>query len=206
MDGAEVQVHLNGKRVEAEPKRSRFDAQMKEVDVTGHVTAGANDLAVRLVVERETGGIVDHLKLVGSFALEGSAENGYRLVAPQTDARPAPWTEQGYPFFSGSGVYRARFDAPAVGEGDRVVLEVPMRDDVLEVEVNGSPAGVRLWDPYELDVTELLRPGGNEIALRVANTIANLLNGVARPSGIAGAPRLVTVPSRSRVGARERGA
>jgi hypothetical protein len=68
---------------------------------------------------------------------------------------------------------------------------VPMRDDVLEVEVNGRPAGVRLWDPYAVEVTGLLRPGPNELALRVANTPANLLNASPRPSGLAGRPRLV---------------
>jgi hypothetical protein len=66
-----------------------------------------------------------------------------------------------------------------------------MRDDVLEVEVNGQAAGVRLWDPYTVEVTGLLRPGGNELVLRVANTPANLLNGSPRPSGLAGTPRLV---------------
>ena len=66
-----------------------------------------------------------------------------------------------------------------------------MRDDVLEVEVNGRRAGVRLWDPYLVEVTGLLRPGPNDLALRVANTPANLLNGTPRPSGLAGRPRLV---------------
>jgi hypothetical protein len=31
----------------------------------------------------------------------------------------------------------------------------------------------------------------NEVAIAVTNTLANLLNGVARPSGLAGPPRLV---------------
>ncbi|HEX6008903.1 MAG TPA: hypothetical protein VFZ50_02240, partial [Actinomycetota bacterium] len=204
VDGSDVRVHLNGTMVDAQPKRSRFDAQMRELDLTPHVRTGSNDLAIRLVVERNTGGIVDHLKLVGTFGLDGDAEKGYRMVAPRSAARPAPWTEQGYPFYSGTGVYRARFDAPSVGDGERVVLEVPMGDDVLEAEVNGRSAGVRLWDPYAFDVTDLLLPGENEITLRVANTIANLLNGVDRPSGIAGAPRLVAVSSKARVGARQR--
>ena len=75
--------------------------------------------------------------------------------------------------------------------GRRLLLEVPMRDDVLEVVVNGSPAGVRLWDPYLVEVTGLLRPGANDLALRVANTPANLLNATPRPSGLAGRPRLL---------------
>jgi hypothetical protein len=52
-------------------------------------------------------------------------------------------------------------------------------------------AGVRLWDPYVVEVTDQLREGENEVALAVTNTLANLLNGVDRPSGLAGAPTLV---------------
>jgi hypothetical protein len=68
---------------------------------------------------------------------------------------------------------------------------MPMRDDVVEVFVNDERAGVRLWDPYELDVTDLLRPGENRLEIRVSNTPANLLNAERRPSGLAGPPALV---------------
>lgn len=190
-DGSDPRIYLNGAPVDGAHERSRFDAQMREADLSRLVVPGVNDLAVRLVVEGQTGGIVDHLKLVGSFELEASADGRYAIVEPRSEVEPAPWTAQGYPFYSGLGVYRRRIDGAASGDGERVLLDVPMTDDVLEVEVNGRPAGVRLWDPYVVDVTDLLRPGENEVTLRVANTIANLLNGVDRPSGIAGPPRLV---------------
>jgi alpha-L-rhamnosidase len=190
-DGADARIYLNGARVDGPDERARFDAQMREVDLSTLLVRGANELAVRLVVEGSTGGIVDHLKLVGSFALDGDLEHGYSLAEENPDAEPEPWTEQGYPFYSGIGVYRTRVEAPTLGDPNRVLLEVPMGDDVVEVEMNGRSAGVRLWEPYAVDVTELLRPGPNDVTLRVANTIANLLNGVDRPSGIAGAPRLV---------------
>ena len=72
----------------------------------------------------------------------------------------------------------------------RVSLDISMQDDVVEVIVNGERAGVRLWDPYVVDISRYVHPGRNELALRIANTPANLLNGVTRPSGLAGAPRL----------------
>jgi alpha-L-rhamnosidase len=191
-DGDDPRVWLNGLEVLWTPARSRIDAQMKELDLSGHACQGRNLLAVRLVLREPTGGLVDHVKLLGSFALAGDAEDGYRMVArPAGPARPESWTDQGYPFYSGQGVYRANVDVPAELAGRRLSLEVPMRDDVLEVEVNGRPAGVRLWDPYAVEVTGLLRPGPNEIALRVSNTPANLLNASPRPSGLAGRPRLL---------------
>jgi hypothetical protein len=62
---------------------------------------------------------------------------------------------------------------------------------VLEAIVNGEPAGVRLWPPYGIDVTEQAVPGENAIELRVANTAINLLSAQPRPSGLREAPRLV---------------
>jgi hypothetical protein len=173
------------------PVRSRIDAEMGEVDLSGRARPGGNVLAVRLVLREPTGGLVDHVKLLGSFALAGDPEAGHRIVArPAGPMRPASWTGQGYPFYSGRGVYRTTVEVPDTLAG-RLLLEVPMRDDVLEVEVNGRPAGVRLWDPYVVEVTGLLRLGPNEVTLRVANTPANLLNATPRPSGLAGQPRLV---------------
>jgi hypothetical protein len=142
-------------------------------------------------VEGPTGGIVDRLKLMGAFALAGSPSDGYRIAAPLDEASPAPWTEQGHPFLSGTATYRRTFELPDGFAGHRVFLEVPMVDDVIEVSMNGRPAGVRLWDPYEVEVTDLLEPGTNEVAIAVTNTLANLLNGSARPSGLAGPPRLL---------------
>jgi hypothetical protein len=66
-----------------------------------------------------------------------------------------------------------------------------MEDDVLEVLVNGQSAGVRLWTPYQVEITNLLKSGENTLELRIANTLVNLLEAVERPSGLSGAPKLV---------------
>jgi hypothetical protein len=88
-------------------------------------------------------------------------------------------------------VYRRKFELPEAFEGQRVFVAPAMEDDVLEVLINGQSAGVRLWEPYQIEVTDLLKPGENTIEMRVANTLVNLLERVERPSGLAGAPRLV---------------
>src|SRR3712207_7792224 len=41
--------------------------------------------------------------------------------------------------------------------GQRIFLEPEMQDDVLEVIVNGQSAGVRLWAPYQMEITNLDR-------------------------------------------------
>lgn len=190
-DGDDSEVWLNGSPLTAPRLRSRIDAQMQELDLSSAVRAGRNVLAVRLVLRDATGGIVDHIKLLGRFGVAGDEGHPYRIAGCPEGGEPSSWTEQGYPFLSGRGVYRVAFDVDQDYEEGRLYLEVPMRDDVLEAEINGQNAGVRLWDPYLFEITGFVHEGRNEVVLRVANTLANLLYGIARPSGLAGAPRLL---------------
>ena len=164
---------------------------MKAVEITPHLRQGENLIALRLVVTNPTDGLLDLLKITGDFSLTPRGDGTYSIEAPCTSLQPGPWTHQGYPHFSGRAVYRKRFELPDSFIGQRVFIEPEMDDDVLEVMVNGQSAGVRLWTPYRIEITHLLRPGENTLELRVANTLVNLLEAVERPSGLAGAPKLV---------------
>src|SRR5919202_7016533 len=164
---------------------------MKTIDVTERVVEGRNVLAVRLTLRSPTDGITDRLKLIGRFGVVRGEDGSYGIVRPVEAVKPASWTEQGYPFYSGVGIYRTRFSLPEEFAGYSITLESNAGDDVLEVVVNGSPSGVRLWPPYTVDVTSAVHEGENSIELRVANTPANLLNAEERASGLSEAPRLV---------------
>jgi hypothetical protein len=189
--GSEWSLYVNGRQVKARPERSQVDAQMKAVDITSFLQKGENLIALRLVVTNATDGLLDLLKLTGDFSLVSQEDGTYRMDAPCKTIQPSSWTTQGYPHFSGRAVYRKRFELPDAFKDQRVFVEPEMEDDVLEVLVNGQSAGVRLWEPYQVEVTDLLKSGENILDLRVANTLVNLLERVERPSGLAGAPRLV---------------
>jgi hypothetical protein len=59
-----------------------------------------------------------------------------------------------------------------------------------EVWVNGRSCGARLWGPYVFEVGPALKPGPNEIRIRVANLINNTY-GEPAASGLLGPVRLV---------------
>lgn len=59
-----------------------------------------------------------------------------------------------------------------------------------EVWVNGLACGRRLWGPHRFDVASALRPGRNELRVRVANLINNSYGDV-RPSGLFGPVALI---------------
>ena len=193
--GSEWSLYVNGEPVRSTPIRSQIDGQMKAVDITSHLRKGENLIVLRLVVTNPTDGLLDLLKLTGDFSLASQGDGTYRMEAPRTTLQPQPWTGQGYPHFSGRAVYRKRFALPEGFEDRRVFVEPAMEDDVLEVLVNGQSAGVRLWAPYQVEITDLLHTGENVLELRVANTLVNLLEAVERPSGLSGAPRLVPYQS-----------
>ncbi|HYN88693.1 MAG TPA: glycosyl hydrolase [Ardenticatenaceae bacterium] len=189
--GSEWRVYVNGEAVTAPAVRSTLDSQMKALDVTGHVRQGDNVIAVCLTLTNATDGLLDLVKLLGDFSIEQHRDGSQRIVAPRRTLKPAPWSLQGYPYYSGRGLYRRTFELPAEYAGQRLFLEPALYDDVLEVIVNGQPAGVRLWEPYVVEVTKLVRPGLNTLELRVANTPINVLEAKERLSGLAGDPKLV---------------
>jgi hypothetical protein len=190
--GSSWKLFVNGQAVEATPVRSAFDSQMQAIDLAGLLRTGSNVVALCLTLTSATDGLLDLLKITGDFALRKEVDGSYTIVEPRRTIAPAPWTEQGYPYYSGRGLYRRTVSLPAEVGGQRIFLEPAMDDDVLEVLVNGRQAGVRLWAPYTVEITDLLQPGENVLELRVANTLVNLLEATARPSGLAGAPRLVS--------------
>ncbi len=189
--GAEWRLFVNGQAVTSPSRRSTFDIQMQAVAVGAYVHTGENILALRLVVTAATDGLLDLLKLVGDFSLRPRIEGGYAITALKRQLQPTFWTDQGYPFYSGRGVYRCWFELHADLAGQRIFLDAPVVDDVLEVLVNGERVSVCLWEPYTVEVTRWLQPGENLLELRMANTLINLLEGVVRPSGLCGVPRLV---------------
>lgn len=89
--------------------------------------------------------------------------------------RPAPlgdWCRQGLDWYSGRMRYRSTFTV-SPRSGCRYVLDMGRVNFHAEVWVNGRLAGVRIWEPYRLDVTDLLRQGRNEICVIVSNLAAN---------------------------------
>ena len=185
--GSDYSLYLNGTHVESAGRRSWLDAEILEVDVAHVARPGTNHVAVRLDVTRRTDGMLDLLKLVGSFGVEGA-----RIVSRPTRVRTGDWTGQGYPFFSGTGVYRTSVDVPADWlESGRVFLEADCGEDVLEVTANGGESRIAPWHPYRIELTGDLKEGANDLELRVTNTLINILEGVKHPSGLFTPPRLV---------------
>ena len=105
---------------------------------------------------------MDHLELM-------APEGGY----PAT-LRSGSWTEQGLPYLSGTARYTQTFDLPEAMRGRRLLLDLGEVRIAARVYLNGRLIGDRAWAPYTFELAGL-RPGANELAVEVSNTLANYI-------------------------------
>ncbi|MFJ5270960.1 glycosyl hydrolase [Streptomyces sp. NPDC088358] len=118
--------------------------------------------------------------VTGDWTLALERDNDTPVTGPL-----GSWTTYA-PLFSGSGTYTKEVDVPgALLDGRRVLLDLGDVRDVAGVTVNGTALPPLLWAPFVTDVTALLAPGRNRIAVRVANTLSNERN-KPLPSGLLG--------------------
>jgi len=99
----------------------------------------------------------------------------------------ASWTENADPgvkYFSGAGTYTRTIQAPAdwFRPGTKLWLDLGEVEELAVVSVNGVPVGTAWHTPYRLDVSGALRPGANQISVKVVNTWVNRLIGDQQPN------------------------
>ena len=90
--------------------------------------------------------------------------------------------DPGVKYFSGVATYTTSFTLPdGVRPGAPLWLDLGNVGDVAELRVNGEPAG-NLWKaPYRADIGGLVRPGRNQLEVKVANLWVNRLIGDQQP-------------------------
>ena len=93
-------------------------------------------------------------------------------------ASPEPlgsWSEQHLDWYSGRAMYAKQFDVDQAYVKDdlRLMLDLGRVCWCGEIWLNGELAGTRVWPPYRIDVTGLVRAGRNRIVVVVANLLAN---------------------------------
>jgi hypothetical protein len=94
----------------------------------------------------------------------------------------ASWTsnpEEGVKHFSGTATYTKTLQAtPAwFRPGAALVLDLGVVKEIAEVSVNGTPVGLLWRPPFRADVTKALRPGPNQIEIKLTNLWANRMIG-----------------------------
>ncbi|MGC9994362.1 MAG: glycosyl hydrolase [Terriglobia bacterium] len=95
------------------------------------------------------------------------------FVSGTTPFALVSWTKTPLANFSGAAIYEKSVLVPDSYQGKKLILDLGRVSSVAEVYVNGRPAGTLVWRPYKLDITEFIKPGENQLKIRVTNTEAN---------------------------------
>lgn len=173
---------LNGEEIGAETFRSVFinDQNNRMADIAPFLKKGWNELAVEVMLTKDSDGIRDPLYLYGDFGVsETEAAGRRRLTAkPETAAFTLDYI-RGFPYYSGTFTFRTVLDVKTVPQ--LFDLELDKKDqchECLEIIVNGVSAGVRAFSPYTWHGDgAMLRQGENQIEIRLTNTLAPMLDG-----------------------------
>jgi len=167
-------VSINGHEVKPLPGEWWLDRAFAVYPIGPHVVAGLNRITVKarpFTIHSE----LEPVYVLGDFRLAGSPK-GFDLMS-QASLTIGPWTGQGLPFYGASVRYKKTYDIPA-GEGkkDRYLVRLgAWRGAMAEVFVGGKTAGIIAFAPFELDITEALAPGPNEVTVVVCGTLKNTL-------------------------------
>jgi hypothetical protein len=87
--------------------------------------------------------------------------------------------EPGIKYFSGTATYEKTFTLPAqlVAEGLKQYLDLGNVEVMAQVTLNGKNLGTLWKQPYNVEVTGVLRPGENRLAIKVVNLWCNRMIG-----------------------------
>ncbi|MBI3948512.1 MAG: hypothetical protein HY321_21545, partial [Armatimonadetes bacterium] len=200
-------VFINGTDVGPLVRNRSIDHRMWEAEITAHVRPGRNQVVFQGGVDPWVAPpLLSGLRLIGHFRvldvhveaaspdtnapdarLQPEASGRLARIGPDEVMAPGSWAEQGYPFYSGAGIYSQDVDlAPEFLEAEEVILKLGDVREAVALSVNGTRVGARLWPLFEFSVGRLLKPGRNRIELKVMNTMSNMVQVQLHPSGLLG--------------------
>jgi hypothetical protein len=85
--------------------------------------------------------------------------------------------EDSIKYYSGAAYYHHSFELSKVKKGERVLLNLGNVIAIAKVRINGIAVGGVWTAPYKIDITRALKPGQNEMEIKVTNNWINRLIG-----------------------------
>lgn len=80
-------------------------------------------------------------------------------------------------YYSGEAVYSIQFTLSTIQEKESYMIDLGNLTSMAKVAVNGEYAGGTWTPPYQIDITDYLKPGKNELKIEVVNNWKNRIIG-----------------------------
>lgn len=183
-------VTLNGTEVSL-TGTDKSEKGFKLYDLLSAVKDGNNEILIAIRHSAWSGEphlITSPVKLRGRFSCSSDIGiPGINCLNRRLD--PGSWTSQGYPYYSGTGIYRKIFVLESLPGS--LLLDLDGIAEGAEVYVNGQKAGIRAFAPYNIDISDYTIKGENLLEIHVFNTMINSLEYREKPSGLLKPPSLM---------------
>ena len=187
------QLSINKKTVEVDPDSHWLDRKFGVYSIGEFVIQGKNFITLTahsMTIYSE----IEPVYVLGDFNLESQAK-GWKLI-PAKPLQLGSWKEQGKPFYSETISYTKSFNIE-IRDTRYIVKLLEWNGSLANIMVNNKSTGTIFFPPYELDITDQITEGENEISVEVIGTLKNLLGphhigsarGTAWPASFASAPK-----------------
>jgi len=188
-------VTINGHKVKPDSGQTWLDRSFGVYTIGRFVTRGRNTLCLS-VCPMSVHAEIEPVYILGDFCVTPT-DTRWIITQPRS-LHPGSWREQGLPFYSDAVMYSKEFYIACLAESYAVGLK-HWRGTMAEVLVNGVSAGVIAYQPYQIDVSGLIRPGTNCIDIKVVGSLCNTIGPFfVDTEGIAGPNKWETVPDTPR--------
>jgi len=128
--------------------------------------------------------------LLGHFGVNKDG-NSWHITPEPAFVSLSPWSEQGYPFYSGRARYSERINLP--GE-KHFIIDLDNADGAVQLLINGQDMGTRLWAPFKWCIQTEMDKTFEDIGITIVatNTLANYMGEICS-SGPIGPIRITPV-------------
>ncbi len=206
-DTAISQLWFNGVKTDLTPQGYYVSRAFEIIDLPNNCLAGENEIIIKkdFKTANKMGGLESNQERVdleaiyilgdfGVFSREEPQNNGthrfsrfFTLDSEKTTAGK-DITQIGYPFYVGAVSFTKTLNISEEElKNDKIMFTYEeFNGCTAEVIVNGESQGFIYWAPYEIDIKSALKVGENEITVRIANCLRNLLGPYHRVEGEVG--------------------
>ena len=178
-------LKVNGKVFSTYVEDWHWDKQFGKIDISKAVQIGENSVELSCRFSMDTP--IEDMYLVGDFGVKKLSDTEFALVDEPETLKSGDWTGQGYPFYAGTMCYRNTFNLEnELKDKERVLIRLPeAKGTLFTVKVNGKGPVPIVWRPLEVDVTDFVQKGRNELTVDIIgslrNTFGPLHNKLATP-------------------------
>jgi len=161
-------VFINDQKVEKSDKWW-IDREFFKIPIGDKVHKGINTLtlkAPKMSVHAE----LMPVYIVGDFVLN-PLKQGFE-ISTGTISKLGSWKSMGYPFYAQKVAYSENFEVTKADAQFKVKLN-KWKGIIAEVFVNQKKAGIIAYPPYELNISQFINDGKNEVSVKVVGSLKN---------------------------------